>query len=274
MANGGSAALPPDVAAEFFVALDIEERSERGLPVIRLISRIRADWLIDLFPERVRERNSVEWNRAAERVERVSALLYDELAIDETRDGAVDPEEAAQLLADKALEAGIERFVDREQLDATLARIAFAAEHGAVRPTGPAEIEEALRSLSVGLRSFAELEKAGAGLIPRLEEIAGKRLLDEAAPERIRLPGGRGVRVHYAAHQAPWIESRLQDFFGMRETPRVAGGRVPVVVHLLAPNHRPVQTTTDLAGFWERLYPQVRRELSRRYPRHAWPEKP
>ncbi|MEK7405682.1 MAG: ATP-dependent helicase C-terminal domain-containing protein, partial [Acidobacteriota bacterium] len=63
-------------------------------------------------------------------------------------------------------------------------------------------------------------------------------------------------------------------FFGLRETPRVAGGKAPVVVHLLAPNNRPVQTTTDLAGFWERLYPQVRRELSRRYPRHAWPEDP
>jgi ATP-dependent helicase HrpB len=66
----------------------------------------------------------------------------------------------------------------------------------------------------------------------------------------------------------------LQDFFGMKDTPRLARGKVPLVVHLLAPNQRPVQTTTDLAGFWERLYPQVRRELSRRYPRHFWPEKP
>jgi ATP-dependent helicase HrpB len=66
----------------------------------------------------------------------------------------------------------------------------------------------------------------------------------------------------------------LQDFFGMSEGPRVAGGRVPVVLHLLAPNQRPVQLTQDLAGFWTRHYPQVRRELSRRYPRHAWPEKP
>jgi ATP-dependent helicase HrpB len=60
----------------------------------------------------------------------------------------------------------------------------------------------------------------------------------------------------------------------MMESPRVAGGKVPLVVHLLAPNQRPVQTTTDLAGFWERLYPQLRRELGRRYPRHAWPENP
>ena len=60
----------------------------------------------------------------------------------------------------------------------------------------------------------------------------------------------------------------------MRETPRIANGTVPLVVHLLAPNQRPVQTTTDLAGFWQRLYPEVRRELSRRYPKHAWPEDP
>jgi ATP-dependent helicase HrpB len=60
----------------------------------------------------------------------------------------------------------------------------------------------------------------------------------------------------------------------MRETPRIGASKTPVVVHLLAPNHRPVQTTSDLAGFWERLYPQVRRELMRRYPKHSWPENP
>jgi ATP-dependent helicase HrpB len=98
--------------------------------------------------------------------------------------------------------------------------------------------------------------------------------LNEVAPSRIRLPGGRQTTVHYDAGKPPWIASRLQDFFGMQETPRIASGKVPLVVHLLAPNQRPVQTTTDLAGFWQRLYPQVRRELSRRYPKHAWPEDP
>ncbi|MEN6608137.1 MAG: ATP-dependent helicase C-terminal domain-containing protein, partial [Bryobacteraceae bacterium] len=128
-----------------------------------------------------------------------------------------------------------------------------------------------------GLRSFAELEDAarGGGLIRAIERnLPGetRRALNDLAPERVKLPGGRFVRVQYVRGQAPWIASRLQDFFGMRETPRIAGGKVPLVVHLLAPNHRPVQMTTDLAGFWERLYPQVRRELSRRYPKHRWPE--
>ena len=96
--------------------------------------------------------------------------------------------------------------------------------------------------------------------------------IDRVAPERLKLPGGRDVKVHYEDGKPPWIESRLQDFFGVRETPRI--GSTPVVVHLLAPNRRPVQVTSDLEGFWERLYPQVRRELSRRYPKHKWPETP
>jgi ATP-dependent helicase HrpB len=98
--------------------------------------------------------------------------------------------------------------------------------------------------------------------------------IEQLAPARIRLPKGRNVRVNYETGKPPWIASRLQDFFGMKETPRIAGGAVPLVVHLLAPNQRPVQMTTDLSGFWSRLYPQVRRELSRRYPKHSWPENP
>src|SRR6185295_6111748 len=137
----------------------------------------------------------------------------------------------------------------------------------------------ALAALAFGLKSFTDLEYAarGGGLMRALENgmpSADRRLLDEIAPERIRLPGGRSVQVHYEPNQTPWIASRLQDFFGMRETPSVARGAVRLVVRLLAPSQRPVQTTTDLAGFWQRLYPQVRKELSRRYPRHAWPEDP
>ena len=80
--------------------------------------------------------------------------------------------------------------------------------------------------------------------------------------------------MHYERDKQPWIAAYLQEFFGTTATPTVGRGRTPLVVHLLAPNRRPVQTTTDLAGFWERLYPQVRRELMRRYPRHSWPEQP
>jgi ATP-dependent helicase HrpB len=85
---------------------------------------------------------------------------------------------------------------------------------------------------------------------------------------------GRRHRLAYERGKAPVLAARIQDLLGVRETPRVAGGRLPVLLHLLAPNHRPQQVTDDLAGFWQRTYPQVRKELRRRYPKHAWPEDP
>lgn len=274
LASGAAVLSPASTVreAEFLVAVEVEDRRDQRLPMVRLASAIEPEWLLDLFPERVTEKRETQWNRAAERVESVSALLYDGLVLEESRTPP-DPGEAARLLAAKAIEAGVERFANAEELAAFMARAAFAAEHAEV----PApDVARALESLAAGLRSFAELQTAcaGGGVLRALEAQIPMHLVEQVAPARIRLPGGRNVRVHYDSGKPPWIASRLQDFFGMRETPRVARGRVPVVVHLLAPNHRPVQTTTDLAGFWERLYPQVRRELSRRYPRHSWPEKP
>ena len=182
-------------------------------------------------------------------------------------------------LAHQAVEAGLGRFADLDEIAAFQSRIQFATQHGAVPPLDSAAVETALASLATGLKSFAELESAtrGSGLLREIERRmppAMRRLLEEIAPSSIRLPRGRHVPVHYEPGQPPWIASRLQDFFGMRQTPAVGRGAVPVVVRLLAPNQRPVQMTSDLAGFWQRLYPQVRKELSRRYPKHAWPEDP
>jgi ATP-dependent helicase HrpB len=252
---------------EFMVAVDAEDRTDKPLPLIRMTARIEPEWLIDLFPERVREQSSVTWNRAAGRVEAVSALLYDELVIQESRGALPDAEAAAELLAQKALEAGIERFVDVAALDEFTGRVEFAGFE-------PPDVSQALRDLCSGLRSFAELKSTAANLVLVLEQKMGKRRLNEIAPTHIRLQNGRQTKIHYERGKPPWIASRLQDFFGMRDTPRIGPDRTPVVVHLLAPNQRAVQTTADLAGFWERLYPQVRRELMRRYPKHAWPERP
>jgi ATP-dependent helicase HrpB len=162
------------------------------------------------------------------------------------------------LLAQKALEAGIGRFADRDAVEQVRSRAAF----GGIT----IDVDAALVAQCAGRTTFAQLE--ASDILGAMRPAHNR----QAAPERIKLPGGREVKVHYEPGKSPWIESRLQDFFGMRESPRIGGA--PVVVHLLAPNHRPVQVTSDLAGFWERLYPQVRKELSRRYPKHKWPEKP
>jgi ATP-dependent helicase HrpB len=271
LASGGSAVLACETRADFLVALDIEDRSEHALPLVRLYCAIEPAWLLDLFPDRVTESASVEWNRTAERVDAVSALLYENLVIEETRSGAPDPDQAAAMLAERAIDVGIGRFVDQAELGQCLARNAFASEHGSIPKL---DVADAFRELCRGLKSFAELKTAGASLISTLEQRAGAKLLNDVAPTRIRLPKGRQTKINYETGKPPWIASRLQDFFGMRETPRIANGKVALVVHLLAPNHRPVQTTTDLSGFWQRLYPLVRRELSRRYPKHKWPEDP
>ena len=281
LANGTAAELAPNstvTEAALFVAVEAEDRQDRKAPLVRLASAIEPEWLLDLFPERLREVSTLEWNRAGERVEAVTSLMFDQVAI-ETRRTAPDPEQAGIFLAHQAVDAGLERFADVAEIAAFQARVQFAARHCAVTELDAAAVESALASLATGLKSFAELESAarGTGLLREIERrmpAGTRRLLEEIAPASIRLPRGRQVPVHYEPDQPPWIASRLQDFFGMRQTPAVGRGAVPVVVRLLAPNQRPVQMTSDLAGFWQRLYPQVRKELSRRYPRHAWPEDP
>ena len=267
--GAGSAVLADTSAcrAPLMVAVDVEERRDRGVPLVRLASAVQPEWLIDLFPDRVEERRGVEWNRNAERVEAVDALLFEGLVIDETRGAMPDPGVASRLLAQKALEADIGKFVDREAFAQFQARLDFVSAH---RKVPAVDVNEVFTELCEGRRSFTEL--AAADLLGTLEAKLLPLRLDEAAPTRLKLPSGRSAKVEYAVGQTPWVSSRLQDFFGMKETPKIGG--VPLVVRLLAPNQRPVQVTLDLAGFWERLYPQVRRELSRRYPRHAWPEKP
>ncbi len=282
LAGGGSARLSDASVvreAEFLVAVDAEERTRGGAKeaLVRVASEIEPDWLLDLFPERVRESDEVLWNEAGGRVEAVSRMLYDELVIEESRGPKAAPEAASRLLAEAALAKGPRAFAG-EELDGFLARVQFvreAAPDAGLPALGEEQAREVLRELCEGRRSFAELREAGLldTLRSRLthQQLA---LLDRLAPERIRLPGGRQAQIHYEPGKPPWLESRLQDFFGMATGPAVAGGRVFVVLHLLAPNGRAQQVTTDLAGFWDRHYPAIRKELCRKYPKHSWPENP
>ncbi len=277
LSNGQSARLPRarGFPSEFLVAVDVDDGSEGAVPLIRVAIPVQPDWLLDAFPHRIQAEEQMIWNREAERVEQLNVLRYESLVIDESRGAPTDANAAADLLAAKAMEAGPERFVDAEELGAFLRRVHFAAENGA--PVLPADvIGQATRQLADGLTSFADLRVASrkGAFFPLLESLLPMRVINEIAPTHVQLPGGRRARIEYHEGRPPSVASRLQDFFGMRETPTVARGAVPLVVQLLAPNHRPVQVTTDLVSFWKNLYPQVRRELSRRYPKHAWPESP
>jgi ATP-dependent helicase HrpB len=94
------------------------------------------------------------------------------------------------------------------------------------------------------------------------------------APSHIQVPSGSRIPVSYEDPDAPVLAVRLQEMFGLAETPRVASGRIPVTLHLLSPAHRPVQVTRDLAGFWRTTYFEVRKDLKGRYPKHFWPDDP
>jgi ATP-dependent helicase HrpB len=284
LSNGGAASLSTSsvvMKSEFLVAVDAEERRDAG-KLVRIASAIEPEWLIDLFIDQMRETTECRWNAQTERVEIFKRLLYDKLVIDESRANEADSDEAARILAEAALAAGPQRFVDSEVVEKFIARVDFVARtfpEAGLPVFDDSDVREALIALCAGLSSFSQLREAAGrgGLIESMRRKLSpeqKRSLSRDAPEDVAIAGRRQVRVNYERGKPPWIESRLQDFFGMTEGPRIAGGRVPLVLHLLAPNRRPVQVTTDLAGFWERMYPQVRRELSRKYPRHAWPENP
>ena len=269
-----STGLSAELAGEpprypFMLVLDVEDRKEGAQPQIRLTARTEPDWLLefalDADPERITERRTPTWHRTGERVELLTATLYDQLVLEESS-GPAPPAEAAALLAQKALELGIHRFVDPGTLELLEERLRFA---GLAQPDLPAPLTE----LCAGLTSFAQLREAAArSFLPLLESKVDTRLLAELAPATLRLGNGRPTAVHYQAGRTPWISARLQDFFGLKDTPRIGPAQLPVVVHLLAPNGRDIQTTTDLAGFWARLYPEVRPGLARRYPKHNWPE--
>jgi len=135
--------------------------------------------------------------------------------------------------------------------------------------------DQLLAAACAGRRSFAALRKVDlSSLISGLLDHRARTALSRHAPTRITLPAGRSAAIRYGEGPAPILAARIQHLFGLRETPRLAGGRVPVLVHLLAPNGRPAQVTQDLESFWKTTYTDVRKQLRGRYPKHAWPEKP
>src|SRR5262249_7480411 len=146
---------------------------------------------------------------------------------------------------------------------------------GAAPARPPRWVAEALRPAPAGRRSRPELPAPDpGGALRGLLTHAQRTALERDAPSRFRLPTGREVPIAYEPDRPPWVSARIQELFGLRATPRLAGGRVALVVHVLAPHRRPVQVTDDLASFWRTAYSEVRKQLRGRYPKHAWPEDP
>ncbi len=269
---------------EFFLALDPrEDRRGAGAATeakVRLASAIRVEWLEECFPEALRRARVVRFDDERQRAVGVASIWYRDLLIREDAHVAVSREEASAALA-AALATDARAFIQADEAAAAwLSRLEFVRR---AQPEGgwPAlgddveALAEVVADACVGKRTVEEVR--AAALVPllraRLSPVQA-RALEELAPETIVVPSGNRIRLVYEPGRPPVLAVRLQELFGLSATPRVGGGRVPVLLHLLGPNFRPVQVTDDLASFWSSTYFQVRKDLRARYPRHAWPDDP
>lgn len=232
------------------------------------------------FADQIIIEDTYAWDEArgaiqARRVTRLGALVLREAPM-----AAPDAARVAEVLARELLRRGVAGLPWSDDARSVRQRVAFLR---AVDPAWPDLSDEALAAsaaewlapLLAGARRLDDVKRldlAGAlrGMLGREQRSA----LDRLAPTHVVVPTGSRIAIDYAAPEAPVLAVRLQEMFGLADTPRIGGGRVPLTLHLLSPARRPVQVTTDLAGFWQRSYFDVRKDMRGRYPRHYWPDDP
>jgi ATP-dependent helicase HrpB len=284
LVGGRGVRLAPEVARthanrEFFLAVDLDDRGADAW--VRRVAPIERQWL---EAQAIQESDEVRFDEDKRRIVAWRVTRYLDLVIEERQ---LPPPAPGTALAE-AGEAALLREAS-QHLDEALGLGdpefgQFLTRWGCLRTwmpelelpeVGEERFRALLATLVVGARSFAHLgaDKARQQLVATLTH-SQRTALQREAPERLSLPNGRTARLTYQEGKPPVLAARIQDLFGWSATPRVAAGRVPVLLQLLAPNGRPQQTTQDLASFWVNTYPQVRKELAGRYPKHAWPLDP
>jgi ATP-dependent helicase HrpB len=218
--------------------------------LVRVASRIEPEWLIP-----TRREVCHEFDRDSGSVRATDIAWYDELPL---RQHAVAPDEStrASLLATAWRERGPDEASERLIRRLTFAGLAI-------------DLDAALTAAAAEVRRLDEVV-LGEDALPWDVRSPLARL----APESLTVPSGRSMRIDYDADGSVSVSVKLQELFGLVETPRIGPGQTPITFSLLAPNGRPVQTTRDLKSFWERTYPEVRKELRGRYPKHPWPDDP
>jgi ATP-dependent helicase HrpB len=277
MVSGRGVRLAPSSSvteSELFVCVDVD--ASQGEALVRQASAIERDWLA---PEALVNATELAFDDAGERVAARRLLRYRDLILDQREVALPAAAEVARVLA-AAAGAHLERVLPALDSPAgrfrTRVRCLSAWMPELLLPSfDDAGIRELLAWLCVGCSSFSDLRSAdwlsafrGRLTAPQL------RAMDREAPERLSVPSGNQLALQYEEDRPPVLAVRIQEVFGLRETPRIAGGRMRVLMHLLAPNYRPQQVTDDIASFWANTYPLVRKELRARYPKHAWPEDP
>ena len=260
--------------SELFLCIDVDAKGTEAL--VRMASAVQADWL----PERlIREISEPFYNEPTEKVVARRRRYFVDLLLSESPIECKPSETVAKLLFQATRDQVDRLFPAKDKtIAAFIARVRFVCEHvkDSQLPTlSDKGIQEVLLELCQSRTSVEQLRRA-----PWWEFLRGRydyeqlKQIDQLAPESLTLPSGNHAKIQYADGKSPVLAARIQELFGWAETPRIAGGRVPVQLHLLGPNRRPQQITDDLANFWNETYTQVRKDLRRRYPKHHWPEDP
>lgn len=284
LSNGRGAVLssPSTLgSADYLVAVDLDD-ADAAAARIRLAVPVALADLESALEAHVREVTETGFDARsgavfARRVRRLGALVLSERAV------AMEEGATTDALVGAIRAAGLASLPWTPAARTLLARMRFVAalpgEAGGWPPVDDATLEaqlgEWLGPRLGGLTRLSQLDRVDLAdaLRGRLDH-ARQRRLDELAPSHLTMPTGSRLPVDYLDDNAPCLEVRMQEVFGLAATPRIGGDRVPVTLKLLSPARRPMQITRDLAGFWRGSYAEVRKDMRGRYPRHYWPENP
>jgi ATP-dependent helicase HrpB len=257
-----------------FLAIDINDVG--GEARARMVSAVERGWLVD---EHLHTREELFFNPTKGQVEARLRTYWIDLMLEEAPVAISDWSAAADLLANEARHQ-LERILPAPDtaagsLMARLRWLASVAPELDLPSVTDEDLEKMLPDICYGLRSLEELRTADwLAVLQNKVDHARLAEIERLAPPELQLANGNRHAIAYEIGKPPVLAVRIQEMFGVSETPRVAGGRVPVLLHLLGPNYRPQQITADLASFWQNGYPEVKKELRRRYPKHSWPDDP
>jgi ATP-dependent helicase HrpB len=259
------------------VAAEIAEVQGREVTVtLQMVTELEEDWLGDLFPDDFALEKAPFFDAAQRRVIQRERVRFRDLVIRERQSGEADETAAAAILAEEVMRGNLTLTAWDESVEQWFARLHFLR-----RAMPELELPEftdddkrlVLEEMFHGCRSYREIKDLSP-LTALRDWLSHSQAaaLDRHAPPRIELDTGRAAKIDYTRPEEPSVAVFIQQLFKQRDTPKIAAGRVPLVLSILAPNHRPIQVTRDLAGFWKNHYPAIKKEMERRYPRHEWRE--
>jgi ATP-dependent helicase HrpB len=253
---------------------EVEGRDKEVNTILSLATAIDADWLRELFPGDLQSDLRVIYDSTAKRVQAAELLRFRDLALSARRVEPPPADQATRLLAE---EVAAGRLVLKEwdhTVEQWILRLNLLNQWCPELQLPPITDEERhhlIEQLCHGAYGYKDIKDKPVKPVVHAWLSEGQRdLLDQHAPERLVLANGKQPKVTYPADGLPYIAVRIQELYDVTRTPKIAQGRVPVVVHILTPGMKPIQVTQDLGNFWREHYPRIKSELQRKYPKHEW----